>query len=120
MEIGEFHRHRSQLVDPRETDMSCDDDKFRKFKHHVFKIGNQATDFGTSERPRMADLGAERYTGIDTSRVNRIVSAIVGWEIPQPGYDTNANECPFDRPSAGSHVQLPSVFLDRRSPSRGS
>src|SRR6516165_3749564 len=93
MEIGEFHRHRSQLVDPGETDMSSDDDKFREFKHYVFKIGNQATNFGASERPRVADLGAERHAGIDTSRINWIVSAIVGREIPQPGYDTNANEC---------------------------
>jgi hypothetical protein len=38
--IGQFHRHRSQFVNPGETDMSFDDDKFREFKHHVFKIGN--------------------------------------------------------------------------------
>src|SRR6516225_8873721 len=92
MEIGEFHRHRNQLVDPRETDMSSDDDKLREFKHHVFKIGDQAADFGASERPRMADLGTERYAGIDASRINRIVSAIIGWEIPQPWHDANANE----------------------------
>src|SRR6516164_1628745 len=99
MEIGEFHRHRNQLVDPGETDMSSDDDKFRKFKHHVFKIGNQAADFGASERPRVADLGAERYAGIDTSRINWIVSAIIGREIPQPWHDTNANECPSINPA---------------------
>src|SRR6516225_11174742 len=99
MEIGEFHRHRNQLVDPWETDMSSDDDKFWEFKHHVFKIGNQATDFGASERPRVADLGAERYAGIDTGSINWIVSAIVGREIPQPGHNTNANKCPSIDPA---------------------
>src|SRR6516162_4754904 len=94
MEIGEFHRHRSQLVDPRETDMSADDDKFREFKHHVFKVGNQATDFRASERPGVANLGAERYASIDTRRIHWIVSAVVGREVPQPGHDTNADECP--------------------------
>src|SRR6516225_4179399 len=99
MEIGKFHCHCNQLVDPGKTDMSSDDYKFREFKHHVFKIGNQATDFGASERPRVADLGAERYAGIDTSRIHWIESAIVGRQIPQPGHDTNANEYPSIDPA---------------------
>src|SRR6516164_1715138 len=99
MEIGKFHRHCSQHFDPGETDMASYDYKFREFKHHVFKIRNQATDFRASERPRVADLGAERYAGIDASRINWIVSAIIGREIPQPGHDTNANECPSIDPA---------------------
>src|SRR6516162_1368242 len=93
--------------------MSSDDN--REFEHHVFKIGNQATDFGASERPRVADLGAERYAGIDASRINWIVSAIIGREIPQPGHDTNANECPSIAPAPNLTYRIHRSFqIDTR------
>src|SRR5207244_9769201 len=85
-------RERGHLGAPRIADVASDDLELRELARHVVEVRNRPAGLRGAERPRVADLQAERDAELDAFGVERVVAAIVGRQVPEPRHDAQRAE----------------------------
>ena len=80
------------LLGPRIADVAAHDDQLGKVEGHLVDVGNRASGLRRPQRAGVTDLGAERHAGLDAFGEQRVVAAVGGRRVPQPGHHPQAHE----------------------------
>ena len=95
IEVRIFGGQRQHLVYPRIAHMTPDHHQIGKVEQHLVQIGNRPAGFRRTQRAGVAYLGQKRHAQLTASHVDRIVTTVIGRQIPQPWHHPHRLEAPF-------------------------
>jgi hypothetical protein len=83
-DVRVFCRERNHLRGPGKADVAADNPQIGKLKRYVVEIGDRPSGLGLRERAGMANLETNRDVELYALRIEGIIAAIVGRQVPQP------------------------------------
>jgi hypothetical protein len=98
--------------------MAADDAQLGKLERPMVEVRNWPPRLGWRERTGMTDLEADRDVELYALRVQRIIAAIVGRQVPQPRQNAKCPEAEFaERAAQLANRGHRATQIDGRDPS---
>src|SRR3984893_6634559 len=77
---------------PRIAEVPTHDHQLRKVKGHLVDVGDRASGLRRAQRAGVTYLRAERHAAFDAFGEQRVVAAVGGWGVPEPGHHPQTHE----------------------------
>ena len=94
--------------------MPADDRQLGEVERDLVDVGDRSAGLRGTHRAGVAHLGAERHPELDAGRIQRVVAAIRGRRLPQPGNHAQPDESELRRRSAAALERHPSAWPGSR------